>query len=412
MKKIILSLILAISFTFAFAQKANVSKAKNKALMEIPDFIGAREAIKLALADTTTNKLAETWYVAGLIGYTENNALYQKALLNQSYDADIKGKAILESYNYFVTAIKLDSLPDVKGKVKLKVSKDIKPKLKEYYSIQQNLISYGALLFEKKNYEGAIQAFEVYLAIPKLPLMNKEIVLDSTYYMIEFYTAIASTNAGKNDKAIAHYEALKDKNYQTKTVYQLLYEEFLKQKDTVNYVNTLKEGLQKFPSDTWFLQNLINHFIFSGKAKEALIYLNTAIERETKFAQYRYVKGNLDESLGNIDDALASFDKAIELDSTMADAYAGKGRLYYNKAVKKADEANKIKDVKQYNAEMKNVDEVFKQSIPFFQKAVEMKPQDLEIKRTLKILYYRLKKDPVYEAKYDAISKEIDGASK
>jgi energy-coupling factor transporter transmembrane protein EcfT len=64
MKKIILLLILAISFTFSFAQKANVSKAKNRALMENPDFAGAREAIQLALKDSTTNKLAETWYVA------------------------------------------------------------------------------------------------------------------------------------------------------------------------------------------------------------------------------------------------------------------------------------------------------------------------------------------------------------
>ena len=99
MKKIILSLILAISFTFAFAQKANVSKAKNKALMDTPDFAGAREAINLALKDTTTNMLAETWYVAGLIGNKENELLYQKALLNQPFDADVKGKAVIESFN-------------------------------------------------------------------------------------------------------------------------------------------------------------------------------------------------------------------------------------------------------------------------------------------------------------------------
>jgi len=412
MKKIILSLILAISFTSAFAQKANVSKAKNKALMETPDFAGAREAIGLALKDTVTNKLAETWYVAGLIGNRENELLYQKALLNQAFDAEVKGKAILESYNYFIEAVKLDQLPDAKGKVKLKYTKDIKAKIMDYYKIQQNLIVYGAHLFEKKNYDGAIQAFEVYLGIPKLPLMNNEIVMDSTYRMIQYYTAIAAINGGKHDKAIALCEDLKDKNYETKTVYQLLYEEYVKQKDTVKYVSTLKEGLQKFPSDAWFLQNLINHYIFSGKTKDALTYLTTAIDREPNMAQYRYVKGNLDESLGNADDAIASFDKAIELDPTMADAYAGKGRLYYNKAVKMSDEANKIKDNKLYNAEMKKVDAVFKQSIPLFQKAAEMKPKDLEIKRTLKILYYRLKKEPEYEAKYDAISKEIDESSK
>src|SRR5665647_776365 len=100
MKKIILSLILVISFTFSFAQKANVRKAKDKASnIETPDFAGARELIKLALVDTTTSKLAETWYVAGLIGYNENDALFKKQVLNQVIDTIAKGKAILESYS-------------------------------------------------------------------------------------------------------------------------------------------------------------------------------------------------------------------------------------------------------------------------------------------------------------------------
>lgn len=404
MKKIILSLFLLASFTFSFAQKANVSKAKNKALMENPDFAGAREAIKLALQDSTTQKLAETWYVAGLIGSKENEALYGKAILNQPFDADVKGQAILESYNYFLEANKLDQLPDAKGKVKPKYTKDIKAKIKEYYTTQQNLIAYGAYLFEKKNYEGAVKAFDVFLEIPKLPMMNNEIPLDSTYNMIMYYTAIASTNAKMHDKAINLYEGLKDKKYETLAVYQLLYEEYVEKKDTVNFVKTLKEGFEKFPSEAWFLQNLINYFIYSSKITEALVYLNTAIEREPNMAQYRYVKGNLDESLAKYDDALASFDKAIEIDPTMADAYAGKGRLFYNKAVKMLEEANNIKDIKLYNAAQLKAESVFKESVPFFKKAAELKPTEVEYKKTLKTLYYRLKMDKEFEA----ISKEID----
>lgn len=404
MKKIILSLFLLTCFMFSFAQKANVSKAKNKALMENPDFAGAREAIKLALQDSTTEKLAETWYVAGLIGNKENEILYGKAILTQPFDADVKGQAILESYNYFLEAIKLDQLPDAKGKVKPKYAKDIKSKIKEYYTTPQNLIAYGAYLFEKKNYEGAIKAFDVFMEIPKLPLMNNEIPLDSTYNMITYYTAIASSNAKMHDKAINLYESLKDKKYETLAVYQLLYEEYVNKKDTVNFVKTLKEGFERFPSEAWFLQNLINYFIYSSKIPEALVYLNTAIEREPTMAQYRYVKGNLDESLGKYEEALASFDKAIEIDPTMADAYAGKGRLYYNKAVKMLEEGNKVKDIKLYNAIQLKAEGVFKESVPYFQKAAELKPAEVEYKKTLKTLYYRLKRDKEFEA----ISKEID----
>ena len=404
MKKIILSLFLVISFTLSFAQKANVSKAKNKALMESPDFAGAREAIKLALNDSTTKNLAETWYVAGLIGNKENEALYQKALLKMPFDTLVKGKALMESYDYFVKAVKLDQLPDAKGKVKLRYSKDIKGYLKDYYTVQQNLIAYGAYQFEKKNFEGAVKTFEAFLEIPKMPLMNNELKMDSTYNMITYYTAAAAANAKLHDKAISIYEALKDKKYETKSVYQSLYQEYLEKKDTANFVKTLKEGTDLFPADVWFLQNLINYYIFSGKTKEALDYLDKAIEREPNLAHYRYVKGNLDESLGNIDEALLAFDKAIELEPTMADAYAGKGRLYFNKAVKMSDAANKIKDNRLYNIESKKVDDAFRISLPFFKKAAELNPKEVEFKKTLKTLYYRLKMD----AEFEAVKKEID----
>jgi len=404
MKKIILSLLLVIGFTLTFAQKSNVSKAKNKALMETPDFPAAREAIKLALNDSTTKNQAETWYVAGLIGNKQNELLYQKALLKMPFDTLAKGTALMESYNYYLEALKLEQVPDAKGKVKLRYSKDIKTNLKDYYSIQQNLIAYGAYQFEKKNFEGAVKTFEAFLEIPKLPIMNNEIKMDSTYNMITYYTAVSSANAKMHDKAIAIYESLKDKKYETKSVYQSLYQEYVDKKDTVNFVKTLKEGTELFPSDVWFLQNLINYYIFSGKTKEALAYLDKAIAREPNLAHYRYVKGNLDESLGNTEEAIAAFDKAIELEPTMADAYAGKGRLYFNKAVKMSDESNKIKDNRLYNIEAKKVDDAFRISLPFFKKAAELNPKEVEFKKTLKTLYYRLKMD----AEFEAVKKEID----
>ena len=214
MKKVILAIILAVSVTGTYAQKKNVSKAKNKALMEVPDFKGAREDIKPALTDSITKKQALTWHVAGTIGYKENEAELKKQMLGQKFDADVKGKAIMESYEYFLKAYELDGLPDAKGKIKPKFQKDIKAKIKEYYTTQANLVAYGAHLFEKKDYPATVKVFDTYLGIPELPMMNGELKPDSTYYMIKYYTAIASTNGDMNDKAIAYYEDLKDDGYE------------------------------------------------------------------------------------------------------------------------------------------------------------------------------------------------------
>lgn len=403
MKKIILFLILVTSFTFTFAQKANVRKAKDKALMDNPDFPGAREAIKLALQDSTTKNLAETWYVAGLIGNKESEIEYKKAILNQKFDTLAKGKALMESYNYFIQAIKFDNTPDAKGKVKPKYAKDIKSIFKDYYSIPQNLIGYGAYLYGKENYEGAVKTFEAFLEIPKLPIMNNEIKMDSTYDMISFYTALSASSSKMHDKAIKLLEGLKDKKYQPSSVYQNLAVEYLSNKDTLNYVNTLKEGIAKIPTQPWFMQNLINFYIHANKIQDALQYLSAAMEREPNFAQYPYVKGQLYLSIEDFDNAILSLNKATELNPTMAEAYAELGRAYYNKAVKMSLEANKIKDVNQYKKEEVKVDEVFKQAIPFYKKAIELSPKEVEFKLPLKQLYYRLQMDNEYEA----ISKEI-----
>lgn len=409
MKKIILLIILAMSFNLTQAQKSNVRLAKDKASNEDkPDFKGAKEAIKLALADSTTKGLAETWYVAGLIGNKQSEAEYKKAILNQKFDTLAKGKAMLESYDYFMQAIKLDMTQDAKGKAHPRYVKDIKSILKDYYQIQPNLIGYGAYQFGKDNFVGAVKTFEVFLEIPKLPIMNNEIKLDSTYNMITYYTGVCAANAKIHDKAIKYFESLKDKKYQLSGVYQNLATEYLATKDSASYVKTIAEAIEKLPSQPWFLQNLINYYIHSNKIQEAIVYLNTAIERDPTFSQYYYVKGQLYLTLENFDEATKALIKASEIDPKNADVYAELGRSSYNKAVKMSLEANKIKDTNLYKKEDAKICEVFKEAIPYYKKAIEINPNDVEYMKTLKQLYYRLQMDNDFEA----ISKKINEIQK
>lgn len=405
MKKVVLSLLIASSVMGVYAQKANVNKAKNKVLMETPDFAGARELIVPALEEETTKDQANTWYVAGLIGYKEKEKMDKDNILNPAnINQDLKGPAVMESYAYFLKADSLDQLPNEKGKVKPKFRKDIKRMIREYYNF--DLIGYGAHLFDQQKYSEALNVFNTFLAIPDLPLSENEIVKDSTYNMIEYYAAIAASNAENPAEAIRHYTVLKDKNYETLAVYQLLYEEYNKQKDTVNFVNTLKEGVEKFPAEPWFLQNLINFYIYSGQPETALTYLNTAIERDPSLPQYRFVEGGLHEALGNAEAAETAYLKAIEMDANMTSAYDALGRLHYNKAIAILDAADKlIGDRKAFAAEQDKAKAEFEASLPYYTKAHELAPDEMSYKVMLRTLYYRLGMDKEYEA----IDKEING---
>ena len=84
MKKSLFLAALVLIGTACFAQKKAVSTAKNLAMQETPDFDGARAAIKGALENDETKDKAETWYVAGLIGYKQNEHIWLMGQMGQT----------------------------------------------------------------------------------------------------------------------------------------------------------------------------------------------------------------------------------------------------------------------------------------------------------------------------------------
>ncbi len=83
------------------------------------------------------------------------------------------------------------------------------------------------------------------------------------------------------------------------------------------------------------------------------------------------------------------------------------GRVYYNQAVKMNEDAAYINDKKQYNKALAEMKAMFKQSLPFFEQAHALEPDNTDYMRTLKALYYRFIDEPGMQDKYDAIVNEL-----
>ena len=396
-----------------FAQKANVKKAKNLALQETPDFSGARAAINEALTNEETKDLADTWYTAGLIGYQELSKENEKTYLGQARDEKRAGEAVVESFDYWMKAADLagQKVLDKKGNEVLADKKTyalLQKKVLEYYK-NQELVKYGIYLNDQRDFATAYGVFQRHLSIPELSLMQneklqKEMPKDSIYDQYKYYTAIFAIQAEMHPEAIAVLEEMKDGNYEAITVNQFLYQEYVNVQDTANYVRVLQDAVVRFPQEPWFLQNLINHYIFSGQEQEAINYLDQAIAREPNVAQYHLIKGNLNENQKNYEAALADFDRALAIDPTMADAEAGKGRVFYNQAVKMNEDAALIADAKEYKKALEEMNAMFRQSMPFFEKAHELAPDNRDYMITLRGLYYRFDMTD----KYNAINEELN----
>ena len=413
MKKTLIMAALVLISAGCFAQKANVKKAKNLALQETPDFSGARAAINEALTNEETKDLADTWYTAGLIGYQELSKENEKTYLGQARDEKRAGEAVVESFDYWMKAADLagQKVLDKKGNEVLADKKTyalLQKKVLEYYK-NQELVKYGIYLNDQRDFATAYGVFQRHLSIPELSLMQneklqKEMPKDSIYDQYKYYTAIFAIQAEMHPEAIAVLEEMKEGNYEAITVNQFLYQEYVNVQDTANYVRVLQDAVVRFPQEPWFLQNLINHYIFSGQEQEAINYLDQAIAREPNVAQYHLIKGNLNENQKNYEAALADFDRALAIDPTMADAEAGKGRVYYNQAVKMNEDAALIADAKEYKKALEEMNAMFRQSMPFFEKAHELAPDNRDYMITLRGLYYRFDMTD----KYNAINEELN----
>ena len=411
MKKSLILAALVLMSAGCFAQKNPlVKKAKGYIMAETPDFSAARSAIAEALEAEPS---AEAYYWAGMIGYQEMTQENYGQMMGKGINQVKVGLAVEESYDYWLKADELATAMtlDKKGRevmVDPKTHANITKKMLEYYK-QQELVKYGVYLNEQRDFEGAFQAFQKHIAMPDLPMMQdpklqKEMPRDTIYTQYKYYAAIFAVQSERHEDAIAILEQLKDGDFEAISTNQFLYQEYVAINDTAKFVETLQNAVVRFPQEPWFLQNLINYYIYSGQEQTAVEYLSQAIEREPNVAQYHLIKGNLNENLGNYDAAMADFDNALKVDPTLADAVAGKGRVYYNQAVKLNEAAALISDNKEYKKALDEMNEVFRQSLPYFEEAHRMNPEDRAYMQILKGLYYRFHMD----AKYEEISEKLN----
>lgn len=412
MKKTLFFAGMVLVSTACFAQKANVNRAKNLALSEEPKFEEARALIHEAEVNPETKDQANTWFVAGLVNQAEVDKLDMNQMLGQAVDEAQRGAAAAEAYDAYMQADKLASMQmiDKKGNpmvnkktgepvIDTKTRKQIAQKLQALYQ-GQSFIKYGIYLNDNHQYEGAYNAFAKHLSIPNLGMMDDKMKAqmpkDTTYNQYEYYAALFAIQAENHPAAIELLKQLKDGQYEAMTCSQFLYQEYLNVGDTATAVASLKESIAKYPSEPWFLQNLINYFVGINDEVSALEAVNQAIVQDPNMAQYYRLRANFLENQSKFDEAFKDYEHALSIDPAMADAVAGQGRCFYNHAVKVNEEAAYL-DGAAYKKALEEMNGLFRQSMPYFEKAHEMDPENRSYMSTLRTLYYRFDMQKQYD---------------
>ena len=399
-----------LSVCAMYGQKSNVNKAEsivNYGTGTPEELEKAQTLIDAALKDPSTENDARTWYTAGFIQEKILQGEQIKGEITRNDDKVLRGESTLKAIDYFTKAYDLDQLPDEKGKVKPKYNKKIMDFMRNYPA---ELINYGYYRYEEKDYAQTLAIWEKYLDMAKLPYM-KGIVPESdadtsVYNRVIYQAAIVAVLDENTDKAIVHLESIKDK-YNINECYQYLAQQYLTKKDTAGYFNTIKTGFEKYPTNTYMLESLINYYLLTGNDLDGgLNYLNAAIRLKPDMAQYYYVRGNIYEVKGQQDDAVKDFEKTLQLDDSNAGAHFGLGRYYYKKGELYMERINNIRDAKIAQQETAKAKEIFEQAAASMEKCRALDPKNADNLNLLKRTYYRIYQDENHP-KYKDVSKAI-----
>lgn len=391
MKKLVLVAALSLMAGGAFAQKTNVKAAEKLAESKPAE---ARALAAQATAHEETKSDPQAWYVAGLVEQKDFDQKLGKLMLQQIEESDEVYAPLLAEVPLFLKAYELDKLPDAKGKVKPKYKRKISEALKGHLNY---LLNAGNYYLGSKEYDKSIQAFNSFLDIKGHELFegDKEVsTIDTLAKEVAFFTILASYEGQLYDKAIEYATKYRGQDYKQDEIYQLLTATQLAKQDTVSALKTLEEGVKLFPTQAYYLGNIVNIYAQQGKTDDAISYLAKAIEQDPTNTNFLQFMGVLYERKESWDKASEFYKKILALKADDFDGNHNLGRMFYNQAVTLlgAEKLDKLTEEK--------ARDLFKKAIPYLEAAYKQKPTDVYY--VLANVHDRLGN----KARYDEIMKE------
>ena len=182
--------------------------------------------------------------------------------------------------------------------------------------------------------------------------------------------------------------------------------------------DVLLTGIGKFPKNERILDGLVQLYTSPednvGDPADLIALIDKAIENNPTNVDLWFGRGRIFYALKDYDQSIESFKKVVEL---KPDLYEGNYYLGVFYTIK-GDEVNKEMNAKQYSsqaaydADLKAVNAIYMEAIPWLEKAFELKPEDPSSVELLKSICFRLRDEEGMMdkyTKYNEMFKKIQG---
>ena len=240
-------------------------------------------------------------------------------------------------------------------------------------------------------------------------------------------TQLAST-LGNTEEAIALFgkaqglfnEAIEGGYQDNGSIYYYLYHTYYGQREVnrdemlANAKQVLLEGIKLHPSNSLILEGLIGLYATEkgvGDPAELIEMLDNSLKANPENFDLWYGRGIVFNALENYDECIKSFEKCIELRPEDYNANYYMGYFFVMKADGLLNTLNSSYNANiDYNAEVEKINHVYAEAIPWFERALEVKPNDANSISNLAQLCFRLRdmegmaeKHAQYKAMKDAL---------
>ncbi len=383
----------------AFKEAEKVIKKYNKnPLNDELDVAAAVTMLSSAFEDADFASEGKNWLKQGELLNGISDATYIQYATDNNFKSPVPDAAMI-AYKAYSKAMEMGQE---------------KKALKGMMSLENHLNNAAAMFYTAKDYKNAFSNFQKTLEIKDmLTAKGKDSRLDAdpaVYSDQVLFTAVSAYYGGDEMASKPYFTQLKEMGKSDAIIYDALYNIYNKEGDAEKATMILEAGREANPDDTGLLFTEINHYLQSGQLEVLTGKLEQAIAKEPDNVSVYVTMGSVYDQLhqqstkdGDAAKAGEYFDKAMDYynqglakEPKNFDATYSVGALYYNKAANMVGTINELANdfssagMKQYDAKKKEMDSIFGQALPFFEKAEAIDGTDKNTLIALKEIYARL----------------------
>jgi tetratricopeptide (TPR) repeat protein len=392
--------ILPLLFLTLCAEAQNELKTVKSAIKAGSKLDEAEKTINAAL-EKEEHRSDPEYYLAAFevqkkINATEN----EKAFLKQKYDTARLFTSIQKMYNYLIRLDSIDAQPDAKGRVHPKYRKKSARELMPY---RENLLAAGKYYYRKADYNNSYDYLTLYMNCYRQPLFESEVsVIDTTgYSRISYYASTCAHRLGNASKLFTVApSALCDTTY-APTVQEYIAESYHESGDTTQWVETLKDGVFRYPASAYFFAHLVDYYSATGRYTEALDFSSSMLEMDST-AFHLYAKGLILYYMQQYDECKQLCTQALQRDSLYADAYFTLGSCWCNQADELRRTLTGKSSARQLREDRARMKDYYEQARAYLEKYRALRPDEKKWAPVLYDIYLNLNMGKEFE-EIDAI---------